>query len=600
MTIIDEPSPYDAQLALSATGMLAEFNNAGVLSAADVQVASTLGRLADETDQRVLLAVALCVRTVREGSVCIDLHDARGLADAEAETTLAWPAVDEWYDALRASPLLGVGSDGDPSRPVRLIDDLLYLDRYWRQEELVRKELAARAERPVRALDLDTLRSSLEAVYRDPAPNHQRLAAAAAALGAVTIVTGGPGTGKTTTIKQLIDVLNATWPTPPRIAFAAPTAKAAARLAEAVGKPASTVHRLLGSRPGSHTRFRHGATNRLPYDVVVVDETSMVSLTLMSRLLEALRPEASLVLVGDPDQLASVEAGAVLGDLVHRPPRPGADPRLDVLTTLLPDDLSPAAEVAAELRGDVIRLRDARRYGKDIAAVADAIRRGNADDVLAALDDNDAVHLVETADAALRTDVQEAGQALVEAARAGDVGAALAAMDRHRVICGHRRGPYGVRQWGERVEQWIADAVDDYELGGEWYAGRPLIATSNDYELQLFNGETGVVVDRGDDGLRAVFGRGSTPLELPINRLSDVETVHALTVHRAQGSQFDRVTVVLPPPDSPLLTRELLYTALTRTQSFVRIIGTPEAVRTAVERPIRRASGLQRSPAGLD
>jgi exodeoxyribonuclease V alpha subunit len=322
----------------------------------------------------------------------------------------------------------------------------------------------------------------------------------------------------------------------------------------------------------------------------------MVSLTLMSRLLEAARPEASLVLVGDPDQLASVEAGAVLGDLVGRPPRPGADPRSEALHALLPEDFAPADEVDAELRGDVVRLRKVHRFGADIAKVAEAIRSGKADAVFAALADNPAVELVESADDAVRADVEAAGQALVAAARVGDVKNALAAMDRHRVICGHRRGPYGVRHWGEQVERWIAGVVDDYYVGGEWYVGRPVIATSNDYELRLFNGDTGVVVDFGGErGLQAAFTRGEKPLMLPTNRLSDVETVHALTVHRAQGSQFKRVTVVLPPLDSPLLTRELLYTAVTRAESFVRIIGTADAVRAAVDRPIRRASGLRRT-----
>jgi exodeoxyribonuclease V alpha subunit len=598
MTVTEQVERYDAQRALAVSGLLSEFNLAGVLSAADLHVATTLGRLAKETDGRVLLAVAFCVRAVRAGSVCIDLAGVADTAGADVDTSLHWPAVAEWYDALRNSPLVAVGRDGDPSRPVRLIDELVYLDRYWRQEEVVRAELTARVARDLRSLDSDALVAAINAVLpADELNRHQRLAAAACALGSVTIITGGPGTGKTTVIKAMLDVLERTWPAKPRIALAAPTAKAAARMAEAVGRDASTLHRLLGSKPGSRTRFRHDVSNRLPFDVVVVDETSMVSLTLMSRLLEAVRPDASLVLVGDPDQLASVEAGAVLGDLVGRPPRQGADERAARLRELLPAEFEPTAEIEAELGKDVVRLRHVYRHEGTIVALAEAIRAENPDaDLIIDLLTRGApdVQLIESADDALREDVESAGAALVTAAREGNVDAALTAMDSHRIICGHRRGDYGVQKWGSQVESWIAAAIDDYEVEGEWYVGRPLIATSNDYELGLFNGDTGVVVEFDGHGVQAAFSRGGSPLIRPTNRLSDVETVHALTVHRAQGSQFKRVTVVLPPVESPLLTRELLYTAITRAEDFVRIVGREDAVRAALAHPIRRASGLRR------
>ncbi len=604
--------------ALGATGALGEFNRADVLSAADVHVASTLGRLAGESDAHVLLAVGLAVRAVRQGSVCIDLGQVRATAAVDASAPLAWPDVPDWYDACRASPLVAVGPDGDPSRPVRLVDRLLYLDRYWRQEQLVRTELALRAEQPPREIDADRARSALAVLFPGPAPDHQRLAAAACAVGSVTVVAGGPGTGKTTTVARMVALLNETWPTVPRVALAAPTGKAAARLQEAVAGehdrlraaglpapgalPASTLHRLLGWKPGSHTRFSHDRTNRLPYDVVVVDETSMVSLTMMSRLLEAVRSQASLVLVGDPDQLASVEAGAVLGDLVHRPPRPDQDARHTVLSSLVAGDLEPTAEVEAELRNDVVRLRRVHRFGGSIAALAQAVRLGRADEVLDLLSAGDeAVEFVPDADlehrqpvglSGLRADVVAAGRKLHTAAVAGAVPAAIGALERHRLLCAHRRGPFGVARWSREVEHWLGQAISDYG-GGEWYVARPLIVTANDYELKLYNGDTGVVVRLPDGTAAAAFGRGGEPAVLPTARLSDVETVHAMTVHRSQGSQFDRVSVLLPPPDSPLLTRELFYTAVTRAKTFVRVVGSEASVRAAVQRPIVRASGLR-------
>jgi len=617
--------PHDVRYALRASGLLQAFNQAGVLGGADVHIAATLGRLCGEGDDRVLLAVALAVRAVRLGSVCIDLRAVRGTAAADTEEpvdldALLWPDPDQWCASCRTSPLVAVGVDGEPDRPVRLVDDLLYLDRYWRQERLVRDELDTRTGRRPSVIDPDRLRAALDRFFPAAAPDHQRLAAAACATGWVTVVAGGPGTGKTTTVARLVALLHDVLARPPRVALAAPTGKAAARLQEAVADEsrelvrtglaapgllaASTLHRLLGSRPDSHSRFKYDRSNRMPFDVVVVDETSMVSLTLMSRLLEAVRPDARLVLVGDPDQLASVEAGAVLGDLVHRPPRSGRDKRLTLLAELLPGDLQPLGEVERELRNDVVRLRTTHRYGGTIAELAEAIRSGQPDLVLAVLHSGKSdVDFVETASVhqrvppgleGLRIDVESAGRALTEAARAGNVATALAELERHRLLCAHRQGPYGVARWSIEVERWLAAVIDGYADEGEWYVGRPLLVTANDYDLKLYNGDTGVVVDAGANRPVAAFGRGAEPVLLAPSRLSAIQTVHAMTAHRSQGSQFRRVSVLLPPADSPLLTRELLYTAVTRAKELVRIVGTEEAARAAVTRPVLRASGLRR------
>lgn len=621
MTVLADP--YDARFALRASGVLAGFNAAGVLTAADVHVAQTLGRLCDEQDERVLLAAALAVRAVRMGSVCLDLPGARAsVGDVEDPVdldALPWPETAAWMAAVEASPVVAVGADGPADRPVRLVDGLLYLDRYWREERLVAVELESRAARPASALDRARLVQALDRYFGGEAPDHQRLAVAAAATGWVTVVAGGPGTGKTTTVARLLAVLDAALESPPRVALAAPTGKAAARLQEAVGDElaalrarghpvpaspgASTLHRLLGWRPDSHSRFRHHAGNHLPYDVVVVDETSMVSLTLMSRLLEAVRPDARLVLVGDPDQLASVEAGAVLGDLVHRMERPTADAREALLDDLVPGDMEPPDEARTELRNDVVRLRRVYRYRGAIAALAEAVRRGDPDAVMAVLrEDDPAVQLVEPVAVeartpvgleSLRRDVVDAGRRMVTAAREGDDREALAALERHRLLCAHRHGPYGVARWAADVERWLAATIDGYATDGEWYIGRPLIVTANDYELGLYNGDTGVVVDHPGTGPVAVFARGPEVVEVAPSRLGAVQTVHALTVHRAQGSQFARVTVLLPPPDSHLLTRELLYTAVTRARELVRVVGSEASVRAAVVRPVVRASGLR-------
>jgi exodeoxyribonuclease V alpha subunit len=625
-----EVDPFDARLALRATGLLAQFNAAGVLSAADVHVAQRLGRLGAEDDERVLLAVALAVRAVRLGSVCVELDRVRETAAADEESTvdldaMAWPETSPWQDAVATSPLVAAGSSGDPGRPLRLVDGLLYLDRYWRQEEVVRRELDERLRRPALGVDDQVLSGALDRLFSEPRAARQRLAAQMAALRSVTVLAGGPGTGKTTTVAKLLDLLRTVAREqgpgqgngrPPRIALAAPTGKAAARLQEAVaeaaakGPPdgpldvgeatASTLHRLLGWRPGNRSRFRHHRDNRLPFDVVVVDECSMVSLTLMSRLLEAVRPEARLVLVGDPDQLASVEAGAVLGDLVARPAVTGA---------VVPDGIGvPAGEqtpgMDADLRNGVVRLTHRFRFGTEISALADAIREDEPDRVLDLLRaGGEHVSFVEAGTVedprpagleALHADVVGAAQELFAAARVGAATAALDALGGHRLLCAHRRGPYGVARWTTEIERWLAGASDVADPSeGQWYVGQPLLVTTNDPEVDLYNGDTGVIVQHPQRGPLAAFSRGGASILLSPGRLPLVQTVHAMTVHKAQGSQFRRVTVLLPPPESPLLTRELFYTAITRAEDHVRVVGTAESVRRAVGRPVMRASGLR-------
>jgi exodeoxyribonuclease V alpha subunit len=618
---------------VSAPGLLGVFAAAGVLAPAHVHVARALARLGEpDCAHEVLLAAAAAVRAVRLGAVCVQLDRVRDASAGEGEDAvdpgaLPWPEPGPWRAALAASDLVAAGADAAPGRPLRLVDQRLYLDRYWRQEQVVREELSRRADRVV-DVDPARLRALLDGLFTarepdggwteqpTPAPDQQRLAAAAAALGRLTLVAGGPGTGKTTTVARLLALLQGLSSTPLRIALAAPTGKAAARLAEAVAAeaqaltehgrpspgplPASTVHRLLGWRPGSRSRFRHDRENRLPYDVVVVDETSMVSLTLMSRLVEAVRPEARLVLVGDPHQLASVEAGAVLGDLVAREPRAGADRRAAVLREVLPDDLD--AQALTELGNDVVTLRTNHRSNREIVALAAAVQRGDADEVLQLLTSSASLSLVEAgplegppgpALAGVRAEVVATGAALVDAAARGDAPAALRAMDAHRVLCAHRRGAYGAARWAAEVERWLDAARPGHRDAGPYYPGRPLLVTENDRDADLFNGDTGGVVALGA-GARVAFGTARAPRLVAVGRLPAVQTVHALTVHRGQGSEFARVTVVLPPPDSPLLTRELLYTAVTRAQEVVRVVGSAESVRRAVGRQVVRPSGLRR------
>jgi exodeoxyribonuclease V alpha subunit len=580
---IDEA--YDRRLALRATGLLATFNRAEVLAAADVHVARRLATMTEEHDEQVLLAAALAVRAVRQGSTCVDLTTVSEMP-LEDDAVLPWPEVTAWQAAVERSPLV-------TQRVLRTDNGLLYLDRYWREEVQVCDDLLARLARPAPEVDTAALDAGVLRVFPDAGYDEQRTAARAAAERWTTVLTGGPGTGKTTTVAGLLALLaeqaelESGGARRLRIALTAPTGKASARLQESVDAEtrvlppadrarlgelqASTLHRLLGWRPDSSTRFRHDRGNRLPHDVVVVDETSMVSLTMMARLLEAVRPDARLVLVGDPGQLASVEAGAVLADLVD-----GFGRR----------DVSP-----------VSALTTAHRFGGGIAELAAALRGDDADRVVEVLRSGGDVELVDPSDehamAAFRATVTEAALAVRLAAEAGDARAAVDALDQHRLLCAHREGPYGVTGWNRQVERLVADrtGVTHYD---EWYAGRPVLVTANDYGQGLYNGDLGVTVRLVDGRLRVVVPGADGLKEFATTRMAGVQTVHAMTVHKSQGSQAREVSVVMPPDDSPLLTHELFYTAVTRAQHKVRVIGTEESVRAAVARTVQRASGLAR------
>lgn len=588
--------PHSPRISLRATGRLAALNRADVLESADIHVAQRLAALAAPdapgVDDDVLLGVALAVRSVRLGAVCVDLASPPEVPPELPE--IRFPAAEAWLATIAASPLTSQGV-------LRLEGTRLYLDRHWREERGVCDALVARVEREWRTDGLSPeqvrlVEAAVDRLFPSTASwEEQRRATTRAGSRRTTILTGGPGTGKTTTVARLLAVLaelnESRTGRPPRIAMAAPTGKAATRLQESVtherrdlaaqdasrlaGVEASTLHRLLGWRPDSSTRFRHDAGNPLPHDIVVVDEVSMVSLSQMARLLEALRPSTSLVLVGDPDQLSSVEAGAVLADLV--------------------DGFGETDE------SPVIRLRQTHRTADDAAGrtldeLADAVRHDDADRVLALLGSGVAgVRRVDPTDdaamAEVRARVVSHAEAVARAATDADSEAALSLVESHRLLCAHREGAAGVSGWNRQVRSALTEAAGLGHLD-EWFAGRPVLVTSNDRGLGLSNGDLGVTVLTPDAKLRVMIRVEGELRAYAPTRLAAVDTVYAMTVHKSQGSEARTVTVVLPPTDSPLLTRELFYTAVTRARQELVVVGTDDAVRAAVERRVQRASGL--------
>ncbi|NLW98838.1 MAG: exodeoxyribonuclease V subunit alpha [Actinomycetales bacterium] len=596
---------HDRRRAVEAEGMLASLNAAGVLTAADIHVARTLARAAEERDSLAVLAATFATRALRSGSVAVDLSQLpetiRGAVPDDD-----WPDPDEWLERVGSSRLVA-------ERALVVDQGLVYLQRYHHQEVQVVEDLRARAELGPPAVDASVLAAGLARIFPGDGYAEQRAAAEVVARSRTSVITGGPGTGKTTTVAGVLALLAeqaaAAGERPLRVGLAAPTGKAAARMKAAVAgalseilerttDPATrriieplaeveprTLHRLLGARYDSRTRFKHNRNNRLPHDVVLVDEASMVSLTHMARLLEALRPSARLILVGDADQLVSVDAGAVLADLVA--------------------GVEEGSHGAGEPLVALTRLRTVHRFGETIGALAEALRVGDADKVVDALSaGSDEVEWIRDVDpgVALRPVLTRHALAILRAAQAGDASTAMAALGAHRLLCAHRDGPYGVHTWNRYTETWLAEETG-LTFYDPMYVGRPLLVTANDYATGVLNGDTGVIVasstPAGVPVRMAVIDGATGAQRFAPSRLGEIETMHAMTIHKAQGSQAAEITVLLPDEESRLLTRELFYTAVTRAESRVRVVGSESVIRAAVERRVVRASGLrQRLTAG--
>jgi exodeoxyribonuclease V alpha subunit len=514
-----------------------------------------------------------------------------------------------------------VGTPGEFKPLILDASNRLYLHRYWKHEQTLAAALRDRIHRrPALAIPAPTLRESLDRLFPNSGagPDDQKLAAWMAATRGLTVITGGPGTGKTRTVVwMLAALLEARGTEPLEIAICAPTGKAASRIAESILKAqaelpcsdavkarlprtATTLHRLLGTIPFS-PRFRRDAGNPLTADVVVVDEASMVDLALMTRLVQALRPGARLVLVGDKDQLASVEAGNVLGELCGQAARrlysreTAMEAAAGAGVVLSPDEVG---DQSAGLADCIVELRRNWRFGSQsgLSTLSAAINAGEVEGVRRQLNEGHAVHRPLPSPPRLAAELAlHIGEALRSQMRERDPLAALAAAARFRVLTAVRKGPFGMESINAACEALLR--ADGLIAGtGAWYAGRPVMVTRNDAELRLFNGDVGVCLPDPEAGgeLRVFFADSEGRLRsLPPSRLPEHETVFAMTVHKSQGSEFDRVLLVLPDRDSPLLTRELIYTAVTRARSGVEVWSTPAVLQAAILRRTDRASGLR-------
>ncbi len=635
-----------------------------------------LSDLDEPGDGRVLLAAGLASHALAQGHVSLDIaalvqepfrwlalppeEEHWQLSDTigEEELLRARGLLNEklramdaasWLAALGQSRLV---STGQGSTPLVLDGSRLYLRRNWAAGREVFEALTARSQPVPLAMELPALAKLFDKLFPggdgSTEPDWQKIACAVALRHRFSIITGGPGTGKTWTMVKLLGLLQAVnqaadAPRPLRVLLAAPTGKAAARMTESVRanwdslpdafqleawrpEEARTLHRLLGSRPNSR-HFRHQSHNPVQADVVIVDEASMIDLQMMQALVRGVSPSTRLVLLGDKDQLASVEPGAVFGDLCRGADRVGFDDELLAWLQAVSGERVESQDPAGDevLAGGTVMLRKARRFNEDIAALAEAVNAGDAERAVDLLDsrapvltrlqpktlddamlqqlfiDQGHARYLRTINQAPWLQADDAAP-VIQAASAPEVletwaRTALTEFGRFQVLTGTRSGAWGVEEINRRIRRWLADE-GLVQAGGSWFHGRPVMVNRNDYRTGLMNGDVGLCLrwpqPDGTTMLRVVFQKADGQLHhYATTRISDCQTAFAITVHKSQGSEFSHTALVLPDRPNRILARELLYTGLTRARSRFTLIAPNTTVLTgAIIQRTERSSVL--------
>ncbi|WDN90296.1 exodeoxyribonuclease V alpha subunit [Desulfosarcina sp. BuS5] len=597
------------------------FEYSGLFNSIDIRFANFIARISENNDPDILLGAALVSNVTGDGNVCLDLASFAGRAltemyqaeSAEKAPPVVCPEISTWRKKLLS--ISAVGRPGDYC-PLIMDDDRLYLYRYWEYEKKLADSIRSRVlpqscNKICDRINFDFLNKTLAWLFpgQEQAGDRQRAALINVVFNNFTVITGGPGTGKTTVITKIIAILLALAKGGRfKILMAAPTGKAAARLSEsitafkeqidypdsirhirdAIPTETFTIHRMLGTIPNS-PYFRHNSDNPLLADLVIIDEASMVDLALMSKLVQAVPDKARLVLVGDKDQLASVESGSVLGDISSHGDT-GASP----------------------IRNAIIDLKKNYRFSENsgIGKLSRCVKNGDAAGALAALKKGEGViwKKINQAPAQGPYDILELHDNLKESVVKGfsgfletdDPDEAIAKLKAFKILSPVKQGPFGVFFLNRIAEQILFDEgliKPNNRSSDPWYPGRPVLITRNDYNLQLFNGDIGIIMPAygsKTDRLYAFFSdhSGGARRFLPWI-LPEHETVFAMTVHKSQGSEFDDVLMILPEKDTPVLTRELIYTGITRARQSLTILGTEAVLKAAISRRIERASGLR-------
>jgi len=613
----------------------------GYINSFDLHFARFVGDLAETGDPDVLLGAALVSHVTGSGDVCLDLENWAGKTLLEKNgdhDKVVCPPLHVWRKKLSECGVVGQPPEYCPL--IRNDGNRLYLYRYWQYESGLAASIIQRVNFPRDTVDFARLANILDRFFPGVSQDRldrQKLAAAVAAMGGFCVISGGPGTGKTTTAGKILGVLQEqAFPKKLKIFLCAPTGKAAVRLADsmkqvkarlpcdesiknAIPVDAFTIHRMLQTIPET-PYFRHNAENPLDADVIVVDEASMVDIALMFKLLQAVPAEARIILMGDKDQLASVEAGAVLGDICDRDTiHPYSMTFCRQIENVMGKSPGPAHQpvpVQPGVQDHIVQLIKSYRFPENstVATFSRAVNSGRAHDALAIVRNNPEAAVrwktIASVHDLMPSLTKTALDAYAPYLDTDDPIQALQRFNRFRILCAVKAGPFGVTAVNRFVEQVLVrhglirtDFPPGSTSGDPWYRGRPVLITRNDYHLGLFNGDIGMTLADPDAGgkLQVYFPVESGEIRrFSPHRLPEHETAYAMTVHKSQGSEFENVILVLPDRDVPVLTRELVYTAVTRARKTVTIWGTETVFSIAVKRRIQRTSGLRDAlwPAG--
>ncbi|HKK45879.1 MAG TPA: exodeoxyribonuclease V subunit alpha [Balneolaceae bacterium] len=600
---------------------LSKLNEQNIIHDIDIALCRFIEEQESRVADSVLLAAAMASYLYRQGDVCLLLKryaDKKVFGENNDSAGILAPDLKSWQKDLLQSEVVGKPGDFKP-----LIMDFagrVYLQKLWKHEDVLSQQLLHRSQQAVTSIDMDLLKDGMVRLFENDADtiDWQQVAAANTIKQKLSIISGGPGTGKTSTVVRILALLleqaqsNAR---EIRIALTAPTGKAAARLKdsillaksglnvdpgirETIPEQTMTLHQLLGAR--WHTSsFRYDAENPVPYDVVIVDEASMVDQALMSKLMQALLEDSRLILLGDKDQLASVEAGSVLGDIcdvVKNHYSSQTASWLKQLSLSVPDAF--ITDDSKSLTDNITLLTKSYRFGTDsgIGLLAKCINRGDGDgalEILKSPDFGDVRFAAVNEQSKLEEMLKESSAGYMQKVRqSSSTEEALAVYDHFRVLSAHRRGPWGVESLNRLIEHILQreGLISKYE---SWYVGKPVIINTNDYTLGLHNGDTGICLRDENEEFRVFFRNENKIRSILPARLPDYRTAYALTVHKSQGSEFEKVFLILPDSPSKIVTRELLYTAVTRARKQIDIFGREMVFKDGILKKLERFSGLR-------
>ncbi|MCP4373309.1 MAG: exodeoxyribonuclease V subunit alpha [Deltaproteobacteria bacterium] len=610
------------------------YNN-GMLDKKDIYFANFIADLSRDNDPEIFLGAALVSSATGKGDICLDLRsvsEKQVMEEENVETPVILPKLDLWIEKLRKSPV--VGKPGEFCPLILDENNRIYLYRYWEYEKILSESIKRRINEDVKNIDPSLLKDSLRRLFQKKSGNNidwQKIASMTAVIKKFCVISGGPGTGKTYTVAKILAILlEQERGEKLRIFLCAPTGKAAAKLSESIKKAkeelncsdavkqaipvqAYTIHRMLQTIPGS-PYFRYHSENQIPADVVIVDEASMVDLALMSKLISSIPMTARLILMGDRNQLSSVEAGSVLGDICDRNSMEMFSREYcKIIEEIAGEKLTHGIDTSIKVyeKGQglydcIVVLKKSLRFtGKSkIGKLSRAVNKGDWKSISAILINNDGGGIKFEEFRAAGEKYRIIAERIIDGYSAylkeNDPVKALKQFNRFKLLCALKLGPYGAHSLNRLAEEVLKknklikmDLMNEYP----WYRGRPVLITKNDYSLGLFNGDMGITMSdpkEGGNHLYVFFPEASGGVKrYSPYRIKEHETAYAMTVHKSQGSEFDHVCLVFPDKDYPVLTRELVYTGITRARKNVLIWGNERVLRAAVSRSIKRTSGLR-------